>query len=96
MREAAIHDAAADLRPHRRLVDLRIPAPLLLARARIDGEHDAPVRDAVDGAVRDERRRFLTAAAGSHVVGPGEAQPLHVRRVDLLERAVARFAWLSP
>ena len=51
-RDAAIHDAAADLRPHRGLIHFRIPAPLLFAGARIDRENDAPVRDAVDRAVR--------------------------------------------
>ena len=74
--EPAIDDAATDLGPDRRLIDLRIPAPALLAGARIDGEHDAPVGDAEDRAVRDERRGLLPAAARSDVVGPGEAKSL--------------------
>jgi hypothetical protein len=35
-RQAAVHDAAADLRAHVRLVDPRIPAPLLLAGLGVD------------------------------------------------------------
>ena len=91
-RQAAIDHAAADLRAHGRLIDFRIPAPLFLAGARIDGEDDAPVGDAVERAVRHQRRAFLVAAARTDFVGPGQPQPADVGRVDLIERAVAGFA----
>ena len=91
-RDAAIHNAATNGGPHGRLVHFRIPAPALFAGARIYGENDAPVGDAVDGPVPHQRRGFLTAAACAQVVGPGQSQPFHVAGVELIERAVARFA----
>jgi len=58
-RDAAIDDAAADFRPHRGLIDLRIPSPALASRSRVDGKDDAPVGDAVDRAVGEKRCGFL-------------------------------------
>ena len=94
-RQAPVDHAAADLRAHGGLVHFRIPAPFLMPRAGIDGEHDAPVRDPVEDAVREERRRFLPAAARPHIVGPRQPELLDVRRVDLRERAVAGFGLIQ-
>ena len=70
-RDAAIDDAAADLGLNGGAVHLRIPLPELLAGPRVDGEDDAPRGDAVEHAVRDQRRRFLVAAAGRVAEVPG-------------------------
>ena len=91
-RQAAIHDAAAHFVAGRFAVDFRIPAPFLLAGARVDGEHDAPVGDAEDRVIPDQRRGFLVASAVADFIGPHQAEPLHVRRVDLLERTKTRLA----
>ena len=56
---------------------------------RIDREGNAPVRDSVKNAVRKKRRRFLVAAAGPDDVRPGEAESLHVGRINLAKKAVA-------
>jgi hypothetical protein len=94
-REAAIHHAAADLRADCRLIHLRIPSPSLFARARIDRKHHAPVGDAEYRSVPHQRRRFLPAASRADVVRPGEPESLHVRRVDLGERTVARLGLIE-
>src|SRR4030095_3681219 len=54
-RESAAHDATAHLVARGLAVHLRIPAPFFFARARIDGEHDAPVGDAKYRVVPHER-----------------------------------------
>ena len=46
-RKASIHNAATDFRPHGDLVDFRIPSPAFFPRTRVDGKHNAPVRDSV-------------------------------------------------
>ena len=95
-RNAAVHNAAADLRPHGGLVDFRIPAPFLFAGAGVDRVHDAPVRDAVERAIRVERCTFLITAATGDVIGPREAEAADVRGVDLFERTVAGFTGSEP
>ena len=90
-RETAIDYAAAD--PVGSLgidtvVHFRIVAPDLFARTRIDGERDTPVGDTVDHAIHGERSRFLLAASGSDFRRPCKTETAHVRRIDLLERAV--------
>ena len=67
----------------------------LLAGARVEREHDAPRGDAVERVVPHQRRAFLVAAARAHDVRPGQAQPLRVGAVDLLERAVACFGLVA-
>ena len=81
---------------HRGLVHFRIPAPFFLAGACIQGEDHAPIRDAIQRAVPDQRSRFLIAAALADVVGPSQAEPAHIRRVDLFERTVAGFGEILP
>ena len=76
----------------RTLIDLRIPPPDLLAGAGVDGIHHAPGGNAVDRVVPDQRRAFLVAAARAHHIRPRESETLHVRSVDLFQRAVARLA----
>src|SRR6476620_5887838 len=61
-RDAAMHDAAADLRPYRGLVYLGVPPPALLASADVQGKDYAPVRHTVQGTVPFERRTFLIAS----------------------------------
>ena len=70
----------------------RVPAPFFFAGAGVDGVDDAPVGDAVNGAVEEERRGFLIASAVADVVGPSEAKPADVGGVDLVERTVAGLA----
>ena len=67
-RDPAIHHAAADLRPYGGLIHFRIPPPLFLACARVDGEYDAPVRDAVHRAVPYKGSRFLRTTARTDVI----------------------------
>src|SRR5439155_25082327 len=83
-RQAAVHNAAADLGLNRSAVDFRVPAPLFLTGAGIDSINDAPVGDSVNRAVHHKGRSFLIAAAHSNVIRPGEPQPAHICRVDLL------------
>ena len=66
-----------------------IVAPDFLAGTHIDGVGDAPVRDAVEHAVVDERCAFLVAAARTDFVGPGQAETADVGGIDLLQQAVA-------
>ncbi len=94
-REAAIDHAAANLRAYLRLVDPRIPAPLLLPGARVHGNDDAPVGDGVDDAVGHERGCFLSAAARFQIERPGEPESRNVRRVDVFQRAEACFGLIE-
>src|SRR5205823_1872927 len=67
--DAAIEDAAADAAVLALsgvgVWDFRIEAPEFAAGLRVEGEDDAPVGDAVESAVGEERRGFLVAAPGS-------------------------------
>src|SRR6478609_9373418 len=69
-----------------------MPAPLFLAGERVDREYDAPVGNAEERAVCVQWRRFLISAALAHIERPVKAQSRHVRRVDLIQRAVACLA----
>jgi hypothetical protein len=71
------------------VIDLRIVAPEFLARTSVESESDAPVRDGVDHAIDNERRRFLLSAARSNLVRPGQFKPPDIGRIDLFERAVS-------
>src|SRR5687768_7057941 len=95
-RDPAVDHAAADAavlsRGGEGPVHTRVVAPELLAGARVDGKHDAPVGDAVEDAVPDERGRFLIAAPLTRHLRPGEPEPRDDGRGDLVERAVAPLA----
>ena len=91
-RQPAIHYAAAHFVAGRFAVDFRIPAPFLLAGARVDGEHDTPVGDAKNSVVPFERRGFLVASAFADFIGPDQAEALHIGRVDQRERTKTRLA----
>src|SRR5262249_6448109 len=73
-------------------VDLRIPAPFLLAGPRVDGKYDAPVRNSVNSAIPKQRSGFLVAASDPDIEGPFQPQPVRVRGIDLTEGTVARLA----
>src|SRR5207253_337399 len=67
-RESAIHHAAADFGPDCGLVDLGIPSPTFLARARIDREDNAPVGDSVQAAIPLQQCCLLGTASGSNLI----------------------------
>ncbi len=91
-RQSTVHDAATDLRAHAISIHLRIRSPFARAGARVDGNDDAPVRDAVDDAIPDERRRFLPAASEAELEGPHGTRPSpDVASVDVCEGAEARL-----
>src|SRR5262249_13188899 len=87
-RDAAVHDAAADLRTHCNLVDFGIPPPAFLAGPCIDRIDDAPIRDRIDASVPVERRRFLVAAAVSEFKSPSQTKTADIARVNLFQRTV--------
>src|SRR5262249_30970417 len=90
-RNAAIHNTATDLRPDIALIDFRIPAPSLLPRARIDTEYTTPACHPIQCVVPDVRKSFLSSASLPDVVRPGQPEPAHTGRPDLLQRTVAGF-----
>ena len=82
--EAPVDDVAAS-QDARFARHLGIVFPTLPARERVIRLHFGPGGRDVDGAVNDQRGRFL-AARCIQVREPGETQALHVTGVDLLER----------
>src|SRR5581483_3228081 len=56
------------------------------------GKDDAPVGDAVERVVPEQRRGFLVSAALADLERPSQAQPPDIRGVDLAQRAIARLA----
>ena len=86
-RDPAVHEPAADL-ARMRTRNFGIEGPEALARRGVEGVEDAPGRTHVHHAVRHEGRR-LDPVLALEIEAPGEAEILHVRFVDLAERAVA-------
>ena len=69
--------------------DFRVPAPFELPRARIHREQHVPSQAPVQHAVGHQRRPFHSSTGGRFgFPGPRQAQPAHVRCVNLLERTV--------
>ncbi len=88
-RDATVDDVAASL-----VADLArdfgVIGPDFLARAYVDCVHHAPRRRDIHDAVDDERRR-LDATHRFEIVGPREAEILHVVGIDLAQLAEAGF-----
>ncbi len=93
---ATVDDPATDPGADRLLIHLRVPTPEFFAGASIQGENDAPVGDAEDGVVPDQRGPFLITAAVAQAIGPREAEPFDVRSIDLVQGTEARLAQGAP
>ena len=72
--------------------NLGVPAPFELAGARVDGEYHVPTQAAIHHSVRNQHGSFDTGTGGRLCFPrPGEAEPLHVGGVNLLQRAEMRL-----
>src|SRR6185369_14585158 len=80
--QPAVHNPATHFVAGGFAIDFRLPTPFLFAGARVHRELDAPVGDAKDGVVPDERRGFLIASAIAGFIGPSQTETFHVGRVD--------------
>ena len=90
-RDPAIGGGTADAL-HYGARNLGVPAPFQLAGARIDGEHHVPAQAAIHHSVRNQHGSFHAGTSGRLCFpGPGEAEPLHICGVDLLQRAEMRL-----
>ena len=71
--------------------DIRIPAPFGFARTRVHGKHYVPGQNTVEDSVVHERRGFHGSLRSFSGGGPRQREPLHVLRVDLIQRAEVRL-----
>ena len=85
IRDAATRRGEANLR----VLQLRIEAPALSAGVGIERGDDV-AREADIERVADLQRRRLERAADAGAIGPRDLQLADVRRIDLVERRIAR------
>ncbi len=95
---APVRHAAQALARQYRLAAGRIEDPVFASAGRIQANHPALGREYIHPAADDQwidlQVGALDAAAGAvtGIVGPGHLQPVHIARVDLLERGIVGAA----